>query len=73
MRFWKNTLRHYWPNWLTQMNDSHMTICGCDTCIVTDDLHRAYKAKQMKVLSRAYSILEQMNDGTDRSQSERNQ
>ena len=55
------------------MNDSHMTICGCDTCIVTDDLHRAYKAKQMKVLSRAYSILEQMNDGTDRSQSERNQ
>ena len=71
VRFCENTLRHYWPNWPTPMNDSHMNICECDTCIVTDDLHRAYKAKRMKLLSGAYSTLKQMDDGTDKSQFEK--
>ena len=48
VRFLETTLRHYWPNWLVQMNDSHKHMCGCETCTTMKDLHTAMKSKRTK-------------------------
>ena len=37
-RFSKNSLRHYWPNWLKEMTDAEKVIYGCSTCLDMDDV-----------------------------------
>lgn len=58
-----NTIIHYWPNWLKIMSDADMIMCGCDTCLGSEDMHAAYKAKRSKILSAAEVVLEEMDDG----------
>ena len=64
VRFSKNTLRHYWPNWLKVMSDTDKVICGCSTCCDTDDVNDAYKGKRRKIVAKAEVKLEEMPDGS---------
>ena len=63
VRFSYSTLVHYWPNWLTQMNDSLKMMCGCDTCVTMDDLHRALNCKRRKLMHHTESKICEMEDG----------
>ena len=66
-RFSKNSLRHYWPNWLKEMSDEDKVICGCSTCLDADDMVEAYNGKRRKLISRTEVELDEMED-TTRSQ-----
>ena len=68
VRFSETTLRHYWPNWLVQMNDSHKHMCGCETCTTMKDLHTAMKSKRTKLISAATNKLNEMDDGAEKDE-----
>lgn len=61
VKFSISTLRTYLPNHLKQMSDADMSICGCDTCGKTDDVHDAYKAKRRKIVAFSEIKLEEMD------------
>ncbi|EJK47945.1 hypothetical protein THAOC_33300, partial [Thalassiosira oceanica] len=61
IRFSVNSIIHYWPNWLKQMTDADKVMCGCETCLSTDDIHLAYKTKRRKIIAAAEIHLEEMD------------
>ena len=61
IRFSVNSIIHYWPNWLKVMTDADKIMCGCSTCLSTDDIHLAYKAKRRKIIAAAEVHLEEMD------------
>lgn len=61
VRFSVNSILHYWPNWLKVMTDADKVMCGCETCLSTDDVHLAYKAKRRKIIAAAEVSLEEMD------------
>ena len=63
-RFSKNALRTYWPNWLTEMSDAQKIICGCSTCLDTDDVVEAYNGKRRKIIASKEVELEEMPETT---------
>ena len=69
-RYSLSTVVAYWPNWLTPMTDSHMSLCGCKTCIDTDDLHTALKGKRRKILHEVEAEIRAMDDGPAKVQLE---
>ena len=60
--FSEMTLRHYWPNYLKVMTEADILVCGCETCITSDDLHDAYVAKRRRIISASEATLEEMDD-----------
>ena len=63
-RFFKNTLRHYWPNYLKEMSDADKVICGCSFCLDTDDVVAAYNDKRRKIIRAAEVEIEEMEEST---------
>ena len=70
-QFSETTLRHYWSNWLHQMNDADMEICGCETCCRTNDLHTAMKGKRRKLIKEASDQLMGMENQADKDEFEK--
>ena len=63
VRYSLSTIVAYWPNWLTIMNDGHMRICGCQTCVETDDVQLAYNSKRRKIVRETEAEILDMADG----------
>jgi len=59
-RFSPNSLRTYWPNWLHEMSDADKVMCGCSTCLDTDDIVEAYNGKRRKIISTTEIEIEEM-------------
>jgi len=66
-KFSLSTIVAYWPNWLTIMNDGHMLMCGCKTCMEMNDLHEAMQLERRKILSEYEKKLSEMPDGAEKS------
>ena len=62
-----STVVSYWPNWLTIMNDGHMLMCGCKTCMEMNDLHEAMQLERRKILSEYEKKLSEMADGAEKA------
>lgn len=63
VRYSLSTIVAYWPNWLTIMNDGHMRICGCQTCVETDDVQLAYNSKRRKIVRETEAEILDMAEG----------
>ena len=66
-----STIVAYWPNWLTVMNNSHMSVCACKTCTETDGLHEAYCLKRREIVNKTETQLKEMRRGRARDKLER--
>jgi hypothetical protein len=60
VKFSVMTLRTYWPNWLKIMTDNDRTMCACETCQTSQDLHSAYLAKRKDIVTRSKAKLKAM-------------
>jgi len=62
-----STIVSYWRNWLTIMNDGHMLMCGCKTCMEMNDVHEVMQLERRKILSEYEKKLSEMPDGPEKS------
>lgn len=69
-RYSLSSIVAYWPNWLVQMTDADMNICGCKTCTETNDLHDALKSKRRKIVNEIEGLLKNMNSSRRKTELE---